>query len=163
VLSQADILITMKLTASQDRDGIGAWIEGQADRQDGKRILGDLPRLQPGEGYLWAPGHGILDRVEFPAIRTFDSSRTPKRGERLATPRTLAEVDLTAIAPLRPWSQGNRKRIAAGGLNSSGSLRKRKRGSSSSSRKTMSSIPARRHRRACGRRGACTRQRCNPR
>jgi uncharacterized protein len=97
VLSQADILIAMKLTASQDRDAIGAWIEGQADRQEGKRILGDLPRLQSGKGYLWAPGHGILDRVAFPVIRTFDSSRTPKRGERLATPRTLAEVDLTAI------------------------------------------------------------------
>jgi uncharacterized protein len=52
VLSQADILIVMKLTASQDRDAIGAWIEGQADRQEGKRILGDLPRLQRGEGYL---------------------------------------------------------------------------------------------------------------
>jgi uncharacterized protein len=97
VLSQADILIAMKLTASQDRDAIGAWIEGQADRHEGKRILGDLPRLQRGEGYLWAPGHGVLDRVSFPEIRTFDSSRTPKRGERLATPRTLAEVDLTAI------------------------------------------------------------------
>jgi hypothetical protein len=97
VLSQADILIAMKLTASQDRDAIGAWIEGQADRQEGKRILGDLPRLQRGEGYLWAPAYGILDRVRFPAIRTFDSSRTPKRGERLAAPRTLAEVDLTAI------------------------------------------------------------------
>jgi hypothetical protein len=97
VLSQADILIAMKLTSSQDRDAIGGWIEGQADRQEGKRILGDLPRLQRGDGYLWAPGHSILSRVEFPAIRTFDSSRTPKRGERLATPRTLAEVDLTAI------------------------------------------------------------------
>jgi Helicase HerA, central domain len=97
VLSQADILIAMKLTASQDRDAIGAWIEGQADRQEGKRILGALPRLRRGEGYLWAPGHDLLDRVAFPAIRTFDSSRTPKRGERLATPRTLAEVDLTAI------------------------------------------------------------------
>jgi hypothetical protein len=30
-------------------------IEGQADRQEGKRILGDLPRLRRGEGYLWAP------------------------------------------------------------------------------------------------------------
>src|ERR1700730_1755511 len=97
VLSQADILIAMKLTSSQDRDAIGGWIEGQADRQEGKRILGDLPRLQRGEGYLWAPGHGILDRIAFPPIRTFDSSRTPKRGERIATPRTLAEVDLTAI------------------------------------------------------------------
>ena len=83
--------------ASQDRDAIGGWIQGQGDRQEGKRILGDLPRLQRGEGYLWAPSYGLLDRVEFPPIRTFDSSRTPKRGERLATPRTLAEVDLTAI------------------------------------------------------------------
>jgi hypothetical protein len=97
VLSQADILIAMKLTASQDRDAIGAWIEGQADRQEGKRILAELPRLQRGQGYLWAPGHGLLDRIRFPPIRTFDSSRTPKRGERLAAPRTLAEVDLTAI------------------------------------------------------------------
>src|SRR5271170_4129073 len=97
VLSQADILIAMKLTASQDRDAIGGWIEGQADRQEGKRILGELPRLQQGEGYLWAPGRGILDRAAFPTIRTFDSSRTPKRGERPATPRTLAKVDITAI------------------------------------------------------------------
>jgi hypothetical protein len=97
VLSQADILIAMKLTASQDRDAIGAWIEGQADRQEGKRILGELPRLQRGEGYLWAPGHGRLDRIRFPSIRTFDSSRTPKRGERLAPPRPLAEIDPTAI------------------------------------------------------------------
>jgi uncharacterized protein len=48
-------------------------------------------------GICGAPGHGILDRVGFPPIRTFDSSRTPRRGERLATPRTLAEVNLTAI------------------------------------------------------------------
>jgi hypothetical protein len=42
VLSQADILICMKLTSSQDRDAIGGWIEGQADRAEGKRILGEL-------------------------------------------------------------------------------------------------------------------------
>jgi uncharacterized protein len=97
VLSQAEILIAMKLTASQDRDGIGAWIEGQADRLEGKRILGDLARLQRGEGYVWAPGYALLERVAFPPIRTFDSSRTLNRGERLVIPRTLAEVDLTAI------------------------------------------------------------------
>src|ERR1051325_352035 len=98
VLSQADIRIRMKLTSSQDREAIGAWIEGQADRQEGRRILAELPRLQQGEGYLWAPGHGLLERVRFPAIQTFDSSRTPRRGAQLAMPRTLAEVDLTAMA-----------------------------------------------------------------
>jgi uncharacterized protein len=59
VLSQADILITMKLTSSQDREAIGAWIAGQADRQEGRRILAELPRLRQGEGYLWAPGHDV--------------------------------------------------------------------------------------------------------
>jgi hypothetical protein len=97
VLSQADILIAMKLTASQDRDAVGAWIEGQADREQGKAILGNLPRLKTGEGYLWSPGHDILAQVSFPPNRTFDSSRTPKRGERLTPPRTLAEVNLSAI------------------------------------------------------------------
>ena len=97
VLSQADILIMMKLTASQDRDAVGGWIEGQADRAAGKRILAELPRLGRGEGYLWAPSDDVLARVGFPSIRTYDSSRTPRRGEQLPAPRSLATVDLSAI------------------------------------------------------------------
>jgi len=96
-LSQADILISMKLTASQDRDAVGGWIEGQADRAEGKRILAELPRLGQGEGYLWAPSDGVLARVSFPRIHSFDSSRTPQRDARVAAPRTLAAVDLSAI------------------------------------------------------------------
>jgi len=98
VLSQADILVSMKLTASQDREAIGRWIEGQADRAEGKRILAALPRLAQGEGYVWAPSDGVLAQVAFPRIRSFDSSRTPQRDERVAAPRTLAAVDLSAIA-----------------------------------------------------------------
>ncbi len=98
VLSQADVLVSMKLTASQDRDAIGRWIEGQADRAEGQRILAALPRLGRGEGWVWAPSDGVLARVAFPPIRTFDSSRTPTRGEQAAAPRTLAEADLSAIA-----------------------------------------------------------------
>jgi DNA helicase HerA-like ATPase len=37
VLSQANTLIAMQLTAPQDRDALGDWIEGQADREQGKR------------------------------------------------------------------------------------------------------------------------------
>ncbi len=97
VLSQADILVSMKLTASQDRDAVGGWIEGQADRAEGKRILAALPRLGQGEGYLWAPSDGVLARVSFPRIHSFDSSRTPQRDARVAAPRALAAVDLSAI------------------------------------------------------------------
>jgi len=66
VLSQADILVSMKLTSSQDREAIGRWIEGQADRAEGRRILGALPRLTRGEGWVWAPGNDVLARVSFP-------------------------------------------------------------------------------------------------
>lgn len=99
VLSQADILIAMKLTASQDRNAIGAWIEGQADREVGKRILAELPRMPRGAGYVWAPSHDMLRPVSFPPISTFDSSRTPKRGETIGA-AALLPVDTNAIAKM---------------------------------------------------------------
>ena len=110
VLSQADVLVSMKLTASQDRDAVGRWIEGQADRAEGGRILAELPRLSRGEGWVWAPSDGVLARVAFPNIRSFDSSRTPKREERVALPRGLAAVDLAVV----------RRRLAGAGATTAG-------------------------------------------
>ena len=97
VLSQADILVSMKLTASQDRDAVGRWIEGQADRTEGRRILAALPRLARGEGWVWAPGNDVLARVAFPRIRTLDSSQTPRREALAGTPHLLAPMDLSVI------------------------------------------------------------------
>jgi len=97
VLSQADVLVSMKLTSSQDRAAVGRWIEGQADRAEGRRILGALPRLRRGEGWLWAPSNGVLARVAFPRILTLDSSQTPRRYEQAGNPRALTPVDLSAI------------------------------------------------------------------
>jgi hypothetical protein len=102
VLSQADILIAMKLTASQDRDAIGAWIEGQADRQEGKRILGDLPRLQPGDGYLWAPGHSAVTRPSVRRVLACANCRTVRiagNSTRLRMPHRR----LSAPPPLPKW------------------------------------------------------------
>lgn len=93
VLSMIDGLVALKLTSSQDRAAIGAWIEGQADREEGKRILASLPTMQQGQGVVWVPARGVLDTVQFPAKRTFDSSRTPKRGETKQR-RELKPVDL---------------------------------------------------------------------
>lgn len=81
VLSMVDGLIALKLTSSQDRAAIGAWIEGQADREEGKRILASLPTMQRGEGVIWVPARGVLTTDTFPEKITFDSSSTPKRGE----------------------------------------------------------------------------------
>lgn len=96
VLSQVDGLIAMKLTSSQDRDAIGAWIEGQADRQQGKEILANLPTLAQGTGVVWLPGRNILKTASFPENQTFDSSRTPKRGEKKRE-TSLTPLDLPGL------------------------------------------------------------------
>ena len=96
VLSQADGLVLLKLTSSQDRDQVGEWIEGQADRAQGKAILASLPTMQRGQGVVWIPGRGVLETVSFPEKKTFDSSRTPKRGERKRAVSTKP-LDLGAL------------------------------------------------------------------
>lgn len=58
---------------------MGSWIEGQADRKEGQRILAALPRVHQGEGWVWAPGDGVLRLARFPRIRTLDTSATPQR------------------------------------------------------------------------------------
>jgi hypothetical protein len=96
VLSQVDGLVAFKLTSSQDRAALGAWIEGQADREQGKAILGSLPTLPTGTGVVWLPNRNVLTTAAFPEKATFDSSRTPKRGER-AERRELKPLDLDRL------------------------------------------------------------------
>ena len=85
VLSQVDGLAVLKLTASQDRKAIGDWVKAQADEGQWSAIDAALPTMQRGHGVVWLPGRGILDAATFPLKRTFDSSRTPVRGERLVS------------------------------------------------------------------------------
>ena len=115
VLSQADILVSMKLTSSQDRAAIGRWIEGQADRNEGRRILAALPRLARGEGWVWAPADGVLQRVMFPRIQTFDSSGAPRREVRSSPPGPVAPVDVLALqAALADDEQGDEEAARSG-------------------------------------------------
>ncbi len=97
VLSQADVLVSMKLTSSQDRAAVGRWIEGQADSVEGRRILDALPRLRRGEGWVWALSDGVLARVAFPRIRTLDSSQTPRRKAGAGAAGLLITVDAPAL------------------------------------------------------------------
>ena len=96
VLSQVDGLVAFRLTASQDRQAIGLWIEGQADREAGKAILSRLPEKKQGEAVVWLPQRGILADVSFPAKDTYNSSRAPKRGEKRRAVE-LRPVDLGAL------------------------------------------------------------------
>ena len=96
VLSMADGLVAFKLVSSQDRDAIGAWVEGSADKQQWREIWASLPTMQGGQGVVWAPARGILSTVKFPEKLTFDSSRTPTRGQSKRTAK-LTPINLDKL------------------------------------------------------------------
>src|SRR5260370_16190281 len=81
VLSQADGLVIMKLTSSQDRDAIGDWVEGQADKAQWRSMWASLPTLPVGDGLVWIPGRGVFATVGVPAKLTHYFSRAPQRRE----------------------------------------------------------------------------------
>jgi hypothetical protein len=97
VLSQIDGLISFKLTSAQDRDAIGDWVEGSADKAQWRQMWANMPTLARGEGVIWIPARGILKTSQFPEKVTFDSSRTPQRGERAASAVTLQPVNLDSL------------------------------------------------------------------
>jgi hypothetical protein len=96
VLSQVDGLVAFKLTASQDRKAIGDWVSGQADQGEWPTISASLPTLPTGTGIVWLPARNVLETAAFPPKVTFDSSRTPKRGERVEQ-KALKPLDLDKL------------------------------------------------------------------
>lgn len=96
-LTQAETLIAMRLIAPQDRAAVEAWIEDNADEGKAREIISSLATLKTGHGWIWAPELGVLERVTFPKIRTFDSSRAPDGSEAEAA-KVLAPIDRDAIA-----------------------------------------------------------------
>lgn len=55
VLTQLSTLIAMGVTSPQDRDAIKAWIDGNADRDQAKKVYDSLAKLPVGEGWIWRP------------------------------------------------------------------------------------------------------------
>lgn len=97
VLSQAATLIAMRLTSPHDQAAIEDWIKGNADSSQAKVVMDSLATLPVGTGWVWAPDLSMLEKVAFPKIKTLDTSATPKAGETRVAPKTLAQVDVSAI------------------------------------------------------------------
>lgn len=103
VLSQIGTLVALKLTSPQDRKAIDDWVTGNADTEKAKSVMQSLPGLARGEGWIWSPAAGVLERMHFPPISTFDSSRTPEAGETIVAPAmTAVDVDELRAAVVVP-------------------------------------------------------------
>ena len=96
-LTQVETLVALRLIAPQDRKAVEEWIKDNADEKQGREIIQSLAMLKTGQGWVWAPELGILERVTFPKIKTFDSSRAPGEDEAGDGP-VLAPIDLNAIS-----------------------------------------------------------------
>jgi len=116
VLTQLSTLIAMGVTSPQDRDAVKAWVDGNADRDQARKVYDSLAKLRVGEGWIWAPDHDLLDRVKFPAIHTLDTSKTPTAGDARITAPVLASADLAKITrqiqAIQATQGGNAKRPA---------------------------------------------------
>jgi hypothetical protein len=94
VLSQVECLCVLQITGPHERKAIEAWVEeAGADR----KLVGELPGLQRGEGYVWSPQWlRIYERVHFATKQTFDASATPEVGKKTRA-ASLSAVDVASL------------------------------------------------------------------
>jgi len=98
ILTQAEALIALRMTGPRDVAAIDEWVRLHAEEDQAVEVKRSLPSLPIGTAWVWSPGWlGLLQRVAVRPRATFDSSATPKAGQRRVTPTRLAPIDLAAL------------------------------------------------------------------
>jgi hypothetical protein len=101
VLTQAQILVTLRTIAPQDLAAIKAWIDVHGTLEQQKVLMASLPSLPVGDAWYWSPGWptdaGIFHRGHTLPITTYDSGASPKPGQKRQEPKSLATVNLERI------------------------------------------------------------------
>jgi len=95
-LSQIETLICHRLLHKLDRKSVKeAWVEGHDIKGKSEEFFGALASLGKGDTWVWSPEWlDIFKKVHVRQRETFDSSATPKAGEKPKVAHRLAEVDL---------------------------------------------------------------------
>ena len=98
-LSQIGILICMRLMHKLDRKSVKeSWVEGHDVLGKTEEFMDSLASLDRGEAWIWGTTYlDIFRRVSIRHRETFDSSFTPKAGDRPKEMTARAEVDLEAL------------------------------------------------------------------
>lgn len=96
VLSQVECLCVLQITGPHERKALEYWVQ-EAGVEKPRTLIGELPGLQRGEGYVWSPAWlKIFDRVHFSKKQTFDASATPELGKKAAR-TSLSAVDVERL------------------------------------------------------------------
>lgn len=99
VLEQLDLLIVLRVVGPNDRAAIDRIVKAHGTEEQRAELMSSLASLDLGEGWFWEPGAEppLYERVKVRERETFNSSATPKAGERRIEPKVLADVDLAAL------------------------------------------------------------------
>lgn len=94
VFSQVECLCVLQVTGLHERKALTEWVqEAGADRQ----LVGQLPGLHTGEGFVWSPGWlRIFKKVNFLKKTTFDTSSTPELGKASKTAK-ISKMDIEKL------------------------------------------------------------------
>lgn len=94
-LNLSELVFAFKLTGPQERAALAKWTAEHGVNED---INALLPKLQVGYCRAWSPSWlGISKTIKIAPKTTFDSSATPKVGEKARQPKGLTDIDLGAL------------------------------------------------------------------
>jgi uncharacterized protein len=98
-LSQVETLICHRLLHKLDRKSVKeSWVEGHDSAGRADNFFASLASLEKGDSWVWSPYWlDIFKQIHVRYRETFDSSFTPKAGERPPVAKVRAEVDLNLL------------------------------------------------------------------
>lgn len=98
ILSQCEVLIAHRANHPRDIDPILEWMQVHASKDQIAKVHATIAQLANGEAWVMSPEWlDLFGRVQMRDRETFNSSATPKAGERRIVPKRLAAVDLRAL------------------------------------------------------------------
>jgi hypothetical protein len=97
VLTQADMLVALRMNHPKDLAAVKEWVDVHSDPAAAKEMIQSLPSLPIGTAWFWAPGSELMQKTKVRLRETFDSSATPKPGQRVKAPKALATVDIEEL------------------------------------------------------------------
>lgn len=94
-----DLLVAFRTPGPLDQDRVKDWLDANTTKAQRDEVMGRLAGLETGTA-VFASGHPDLKIFGVHAVRrpeTFDSSATPKVGQRKVEPKKLAKPDIEQL------------------------------------------------------------------
>ncbi len=98
VLTQCETLITLQISGSQDVDALAHWTKMHGSKEEREAYNSTIGSLQRGEAWIWSPSWlQVFKRIKIRERETFNSSATPKVGEKQITPEKMSQIDIARL------------------------------------------------------------------